>query len=676
MSQEIELPQAQIQNMSSSSDVEDTSLDQPIPATDKGKGKEKELSQPLRVAPSTDSSAPAPAEEDVDKLWPLEHFPPAPADGHWLPKFGPIPPSKFLPRLTDEPPSQTLPLDPPLMALTYPPPPPLSEDDPTWLGQMTGDVSRQHSWVEVMFAKLQAEVADATIDSDCADIEIASEMELMQGFLTTVASVAGNGFVRRLLEDIDFSVKLRTGEVVPGEEKGEATEDVREGDDDENAPSDDEHHADDEDSSSDEDGDDNEDGMDGGALKEDEVADDETGGLVYPPDDESPEVVPEETEDASGQPEVKPENEAAPEEPLSRAPHASDQEAEAKDGDEVPLPCFVPGAEPYLRDPPALPAQDKALESDERSPKSSQEICEEVLSQLKEPLDVKSITRRFSRPVGPKARRLGVESSRDHGPTRRKRSFLGDDAVEDSEEDSDSSNRSKRAKLSHESSPSPLAGPSRKRSRESMESEEDELDELDSEEEVSVQVTPRPGRDDSLLSLRGAKGRGKARAQPDSSGSPKRARTDKAISSSLPAGDSKSEKVDWFKTLVAQASTPSRQAEASGSGSVSPPTSQALVLYGTGPSAPAAPSQPSPSLTALVLAPPQAPPPPIQSLSTSTQPVAQRRRPLRRATSRLRENAFGEPEIFHVHDLRGNDPIMPTHGRALRRQTRRGARGD
>ena len=138
--------------------------------------------------------------------WPFEHFPPPPLDGHWIPKFAPPPPSKFPPRLPNVPSNLTL--DPSVMALTYPPPPPLAVEDPTWLNQMLADVMRQRSHLEMCLSEAQADVANAYVEAGLADSELEEESAKMQAFLNMVASVAGSGFVRRMLEDVEHSVEV------------------------------------------------------------------------------------------------------------------------------------------------------------------------------------------------------------------------------------------------------------------------------------------------------------------------------------------------------------------------------------------------------------------------------------------------------------------------------------
>lgn len=145
------------------------------------------------------------SQSPIDSVkWPFEHFPPPPLDGNWIPKFAPPPPSKFPPLLPHVPSNLTL--DPPIMPFTYPPPPPLTEEDPTWLNQMLADMMRQRSHLEMCLSEAQADVANAYVEAGLADAELEGERSMMQAFLDVVASVAGSGFVRRMLEDVDQSV--------------------------------------------------------------------------------------------------------------------------------------------------------------------------------------------------------------------------------------------------------------------------------------------------------------------------------------------------------------------------------------------------------------------------------------------------------------------------------------
>ncbi|KAG6333205.1 hypothetical protein ID866_5887 [Astraeus odoratus] len=141
--------------------------------------------------------------------WPLEYFPPPPDDGHWLPRNGGRPVNKIPPKLTGLPPPPSPILQPPIMALTYPPPLPLTEDDPTWLPMMVSDVHRQRNHLERQLALARAEASSALVEATLAHDELQKEMTLMQTFLNCVAHIAGNGFVRRLLSDVDDVIAYR-----------------------------------------------------------------------------------------------------------------------------------------------------------------------------------------------------------------------------------------------------------------------------------------------------------------------------------------------------------------------------------------------------------------------------------------------------------------------------------
>ncbi|KAL4065542.1 hypothetical protein V8B97DRAFT_1146523 [Scleroderma yunnanense] len=140
--------------------------------------------------------------------WPLQYFPPPPEDGHWVPKSGGKIINKIPPKLTGLPPPPSPTFHPPLMLLAYPPPPPLSED-PTWLPQMVKDVQRQRSHVETQLALAQAEASSALVEATLAHAELEKETGLMQTFLNHVAYIAGKGFVRRLLSNVDGIVASR-----------------------------------------------------------------------------------------------------------------------------------------------------------------------------------------------------------------------------------------------------------------------------------------------------------------------------------------------------------------------------------------------------------------------------------------------------------------------------------
>lgn len=150
--------------------------------------------------------------------WPLQYFPPPPDDGHWMTTSGGKPANKIPPKPTGLPPPPSATFHPPLMPLAYPPPPPLRED-PTWLPQMVGDVQRQRSHVEMQLALAQAEATSALVEATLAHADLEKETGLMQTFLNHVAHIAGSGFVRRLLSDVEDVITCR---LHPDDEQGSA----------------------------------------------------------------------------------------------------------------------------------------------------------------------------------------------------------------------------------------------------------------------------------------------------------------------------------------------------------------------------------------------------------------------------------------------------------------------
>lgn len=137
--------------------------------------------------------------------WPFEHFPPPPPDGNWIPISGPPPPPKFPLPLPDVP--SVLTLNPPIMALTFPPPSPLVQDDPTWLNQMVADLTRQRAHLDMCFTEGHTDVSNAYVEAGLADAELEDERALVRFFLNAVAGVTGDGFVRRMLVDVQDSVE-------------------------------------------------------------------------------------------------------------------------------------------------------------------------------------------------------------------------------------------------------------------------------------------------------------------------------------------------------------------------------------------------------------------------------------------------------------------------------------
>ncbi|KAI6152930.1 hypothetical protein EDD17DRAFT_1513071 [Pisolithus thermaeus] len=141
--------------------------------------------------------------------WPLEYFPPPPDDGHWVPKTGGKPVNKIPAKPTGLPPPPSPTLQPPVMQLTYPPPPPFTEDDPTWFPEMVSDVQRQRNHLQSQLALAHAEASSALVEATLVQAELQREIGLMQTFLNHVAYIAGNGFVRRLLSDVDSLIAHR-----------------------------------------------------------------------------------------------------------------------------------------------------------------------------------------------------------------------------------------------------------------------------------------------------------------------------------------------------------------------------------------------------------------------------------------------------------------------------------
>ncbi|KAI6127114.1 hypothetical protein F5141DRAFT_1085610 [Pisolithus sp. B1] len=141
--------------------------------------------------------------------WPLEYFPPPPDDGHWVPKTGGKPVNKIPAKPTGLPPPPSPTLQPPVMQLTYPPPPPFTEDDPTWFPEMVNNVQRQRNHLQSQLALAHAEASSALVEATLVQAELQREIGLMQTFLNHVAYIAGNGFVRRLLSDVDSLIAHR-----------------------------------------------------------------------------------------------------------------------------------------------------------------------------------------------------------------------------------------------------------------------------------------------------------------------------------------------------------------------------------------------------------------------------------------------------------------------------------
>lgn len=141
--------------------------------------------------------------------WPLEYFPPPPDDGHWVPKTGGKPINKIPAKPSGLPPPPSPTLQPPVMQLTYPPPPPFTAGDPTWLPEMVNDVQRQRTHLQTQLGLAHAEASSALVEATLVQAELQREIGLMQTFLNHAAHIAGNGFVRRLLSDVDSIIAHR-----------------------------------------------------------------------------------------------------------------------------------------------------------------------------------------------------------------------------------------------------------------------------------------------------------------------------------------------------------------------------------------------------------------------------------------------------------------------------------
>ncbi|KAG1748181.1 hypothetical protein EDB19DRAFT_1684835 [Suillus lakei] len=151
----------------------------------KGKCKEKEADPPTteHVSDGEESG------EDTWADYPFERFPSPPGD------------ESRNARVPNAATSLTTPLDPPLMAFTYPPPPPLA-NDPTWYAQMVAEVHRHRAHVNTELELARTEAAEALADATLAELELKAEREEMQNFLNRLASVAGKNFVRKLIRGV------------------------------------------------------------------------------------------------------------------------------------------------------------------------------------------------------------------------------------------------------------------------------------------------------------------------------------------------------------------------------------------------------------------------------------------------------------------------------------------
>lgn len=153
----------------------------------KDKGKQKEIDPSVHEDTDSDESG-----DDTRAEYPFERFPSPPDD---KPRNARVP-------------NATASLDPPLMAFTYPPPPPLA-NDPTWYAQMVDDVHRNRAHVNAELELARAEAAEALTDVTLAEIELEAERDNMQDFLNRLGSVAGKNFVRKMIRKVEHSLKTR-----------------------------------------------------------------------------------------------------------------------------------------------------------------------------------------------------------------------------------------------------------------------------------------------------------------------------------------------------------------------------------------------------------------------------------------------------------------------------------
>ncbi|KAH7923210.1 hypothetical protein BV22DRAFT_600090 [Leucogyrophana mollusca] len=132
-------------------------------------------------------------------------------------------------------------LSPPLMPLTFPPPPPLREDDPTWLAKMAADVQRQRAHLHTALAHARAEATAALVEATLVQTELQEEGRAMQRFLAKVSVVAGKRFVEKLVKEVEREMKGVGSDVEgrEGEDEGAEDEDDSQGDGEDDAPEDD-----------------------------------------------------------------------------------------------------------------------------------------------------------------------------------------------------------------------------------------------------------------------------------------------------------------------------------------------------------------------------------------------------------------------------------------------------
>ncbi|OAX34485.1 hypothetical protein K503DRAFT_774495 [Rhizopogon vinicolor AM-OR11-026] len=190
----------------------------------KGKGKEKDK-EADPSAHTSESDVPADNEEDIWGEYPLEAFPSPPADGFWHVRQAnddaatPAASNKFNP-----------PLDPPLMALTYPPLPPLA-NDPKWYSTMLSEVHRNRAHLNSQLELAQAEAAAALTEVTLAQIELSAELDQMQNFVNRIASVAGKNVVRKLVNSVKWAMEHGEDDESE-EERQDADDEDSSGDDD------------------------------------------------------------------------------------------------------------------------------------------------------------------------------------------------------------------------------------------------------------------------------------------------------------------------------------------------------------------------------------------------------------------------------------------------------------
>ncbi|KAG2354228.1 hypothetical protein BDR07DRAFT_1494845 [Suillus spraguei] len=152
----------------------------------KGRGKEKEVDS----SGHEDMSDPEESGNDTRAEYPFEQFPLPPGDKSRNARV----------------PSTTASLDSPRILLRYPPLSPLA-DDPTWHTQMVATVHRNRTRVNTQLELARTEAAKALADVTLAEVELKAERDKMQYFLNRVGSVAGKNFVRKMIREVERSLK-------------------------------------------------------------------------------------------------------------------------------------------------------------------------------------------------------------------------------------------------------------------------------------------------------------------------------------------------------------------------------------------------------------------------------------------------------------------------------------